>query len=235
MQKKAFILRHVCFEDLGTLEAVLIQFNYSIKYIEVGYDNLSEVLKDPCDLLVVLGGPIGVFEVDNYPFISEELDLIRQRVTRNAPTLGICLGAQMIAHVCGGSVYSAEEKEIGWSPLKLTYDEKTHYFKHLENVNVLHWHGDTFTKPENPHFKIHASTSLCQHQAFTVGTNILGLQFHGEVDAKQMEKWLIGHAHEISCLQNQSVKLLREQARLFGETTKKHVQLFFESWIKQLI
>ena len=233
MQKTAFVLRHVGFEDLGTLEEVLKTKHYTIQYFEVGYDDLN-IKPESCDLLVILGGPIGVFETDNYPFIPKELEIIKARTLLNLPTLGICLGAQMIAHVCGGRVYSADKKEIGWSPLTLSYGNSEPYFKHLENTAVLHWHRDTFTKPDDAKFKIHASTPLCKHQAFTYGNNVLGLQFHCEVDARAMEKWLIGHAHEISCLKDATVQSLRAQAQKYGEQTKTRSKLFFTEWLAQL-
>ena len=130
----------------------------------------------------------------DYPFLQQEIDLLKVRLEKNLPTLGICLGTQLIAHALGAKVYAGHSKEIGWSKLTLPVAENNP-LQALENIEVLHWHGDTFDLPEQA--ELLASSDLYPNQAFRVGQNILALQFHAEVASESLEKWLIGHTCEL--------------------------------------
>jgi GMP synthase (glutamine-hydrolysing) len=176
--KEAIVIRHVYFEGLGSFESVLEDHDVVIRYVEAGIDHITSIDPETADLLIVLGGPIGACEDDNYPFLKHELGLLRQRLAAGRPTLGICLGAQMIARALGARVYPAPRKEIGWSRLILTDAGRKSPLRHLETP-VLHWHGDTFDLPEGA--TALASTETCVNQAFSIGSNLLALQFHPEV------------------------------------------------------
>lgn len=145
-------------------------------------------------LLIILGGPIGIYETADYPFLQQEIDLLKVRLKKNLPTIGICLGAQLIAHALGAKVYAGHAKEIGWSTLSLA-DVADHPLAALASTPVLHWHGDTFDLPAQA--ELLASSDLYPNQAFRVGPHILALQFHAEVAADSLEKWLIGHTCEL--------------------------------------
>src|SRR5690242_20401711 len=115
--RSATVIQHVAFEDLGTLEPALQAAGFTLQRLQAGVDDLCI---DPvaCDLLIVLGGPVGVYERQAYPWIEDELALLRARLTAGAATLGICLGAQLMAAALGAEVYAGRHgKEIGWSPL----------------------------------------------------------------------------------------------------------------------
>jgi GMP synthase (glutamine-hydrolysing) len=195
--KSAVAIRHVHFEDLGTLGPVLRGAEYTITYLDVGIDDLMTL--DPLrpDLLVVLGAPVGVYESEAYPFLLTERELLVARLRANLPTLGICLGGQQIATALGAKVRPGGFKEIGFSQLDLTDAGRKSPLRHFEGVTVLHWHGDVFDIPDGA-VRL-AATALCQNQAFSVGRNVLALQFHPEVDTSRgLEAWLIGHAAELA-------------------------------------
>ncbi len=118
--KRAVAVRHVAFEDLGYLEAVLCARGYGVQYMDAGTDDLAGLEGQPPDLLVVLGGPIGAYEDETYPFIRDELKVLEARLVRDLPTLGICLGSQLMARALGARVYPGPRKEIGWAPVTLT-------------------------------------------------------------------------------------------------------------------
>ncbi|WP_347455729.1 glutamine amidotransferase [Acinetobacter thermotolerans] len=188
-----YAIQHLAFEDLGAWEDVFYQLGLRVRYFEAGVDDLTKAYEHK-GLTVILGGPIGVYETEDYPFLQQEIDLLKVRLEQNLPTIGICLGAQLIAHALGGKVYAGHAKEIGWSKLTLTQVENNPLVV-LENTEVLHWHGDTFDLPVQA--ELLASSALYLNQAFRVGENILALQFHPEIAADSLEKWLIGHTCEL--------------------------------------
>lgn len=188
-----YAIQHLAFEDLGAWEDVFYQLGLRVRYFEAGIDDLRKAYEYK-GLTIILGGPIGVYETEDYPFLQQEIDLLKVRLEKNLPTLGICLGAQLIAHALGAKVYAGHSKEIGWSKLTLPVAENNP-LQALENIEVLHWHGDTFDLPEQA--ELLASSDLYPNQAFRVGQNILALQFHAEVASESLEKWLIGHTCEL--------------------------------------
>ncbi|WDZ52445.1 glutamine amidotransferase [Acinetobacter vivianii] len=191
--KTVNVIQHLAFEDLGSLEDVFYQLGFRVRYFEAGVDDLSPALNYE-GLTVILGGPIGVYETEDYPFLVDEIAGLKQRLKANKPTIGICLGAQLIAHALGAKVYAGHQKEIGWSQLEIKAVENNPLAA-LENVKVLHWHGDTFDLPSNA--TLLASSAIYPNQAFSIGNNILALQFHLEITEQSFEKWLIGHTCEI--------------------------------------
>jgi len=230
--KTAAAIRHVHFEDLGAFESVLTSSGYHIQYCDAGISDLRSPELADCDLLVVLGGPIGAYEEGKYPFLADEIAIIQKRLNFARPALGICLGAQLFARALNARVCPGPAKEIGWAPLTLTPEGKHSPMRCLEGVPVLHWHGDTFDLPEGA--ELLASTAICQNQAFRYGKSVLAFQFHPEASAKSFERWLIGHAVEISNVTGLSVKKLRsDTARLAPESAPLGQQCLRE-WLEGL-
>src|SRR5262249_36501207 len=151
------------------------------------------------DLAVVLGGPISVYDAEDYPWLSAEIGWIRERIAADLPTLGICLGAQLMAAALKASVYPGRKKEIGWGELQAGDKAEAidGFREYLEQAGpVLHWHGDTFDLPEGARHL--ASSQFYRNQAFAWGEHCLAVQFHPEFNASRLEQWLIGHCGEIA-------------------------------------
>lgn len=232
--KTALAIRHVAFEDLGSFHAVLARRGYHVLFREAGADDLSAI--DPLgpDLLIALGGPIGVYEDGAYPWVRDELELLDRRLSADRPTLGICLGAQMMARALGANVYpGGNGKEIGWSPLMLTAAGHNSALAHIgpDRTDVLHWHGDTFDLPKGA--TLLASTSRYANQAFALG-RALGLQFHPEVTARGLERWFIGHTCEIGATKGVSVLGLRAATADQSPALEAQGPVFFEAWLDQI-
>ena len=195
-RKTALALRHVAFEDVGVWAATLEAAGYDLAYVEVGLRPLPLDRVQACDLLIVLGAPIGVYETEAYPFLVEEIAAIKRRLAALRPTLGVCLGAQLMAAALGARVAPGPGKEIGYAAVELLPTAKASPLATIDGVNVLHWHGDAFDPPSGAERL--AATTLCPNQAFRIGDWALALQFHVEADPLAIETWLIGHAVELS-------------------------------------
>jgi len=224
-------IRHIGFEDLGSFAAPLRESGYDIEYIDVAESDPATLDALAADLLVVLGGPIGVYDHDAYPVVTDEIRLLRARLAADRPTLGICLGAQLMAAALGARVYPGPTREIGWSALELADAAKPNPLAALREVPVLHWHGDTFDLPEDT--TLLASTALCKNQAFSRGPNVLGLQFHPEVLGARFEHWLLGHANELATAGIDPGMLRRDSQRYAGDLEKAGAGML-AAWLSQL-
>ncbi len=231
-QRKALLLRHVAFEDAGTLAEALERSGFRLQYVEAGTQSLRGVDAD-ADLLVILGGPISVNGVEDFPFLQEALALVKARLAADLPTLGICLGAQLMAVALGARVFRGPRKEIGWSPLALTPEGRDSVLRHLEGVPVLHWHGETFELPGG--VRSLAATPGYPNQAFRWGRRGLALQFHPEVMAEEgLERWFIGHIEEISATPGISVQQLRRDTALHAPTLPPRAAALWRSWLAEV-
>jgi GMP synthase (glutamine-hydrolysing) len=229
---RTLAIRHVPFEDLGLLGPLLAERHHEVRYVEAPTADLDTVDPLEPDLLVVLGGPIGVYENDRYPFLDAEVALIAERLGAGRPTLGICLGSQLMASALGARVYASGTKEIGWATLALTPDGADSCLRHLTDVPVLHWHGDTFDLPGGA--KRLASTDVCPNQAFSVGRHALGLQFHAEAAGRALEAWFVGHTCEIAATPGISVPQLRAATARCSPAIEAHGRACFGEWLAAL-
>src|SRR6202167_3414078 len=231
-EKTCLAVRHVAFEDLGLLAALLAARGYGVRWLEAGVDPIPAAALVEPDLVVVLGGPIGVYEADTYPFIAAEIAAIAARLTSNKPMLGICLGAQMMAAALGARVAPGPVKEIGWAPLTLTAAGKTSVLAPLGTSPVLHWHGDNCELPAGCEGL--ASTPHCPVQAFARLPSQLALQFHLETEPARFESWLIGHTVELGKA-GIDPRELRTQGRTLGPATRERGEKVFSTWLDRAI
>ncbi len=214
VQKQAMIITNVAFEGAGRLTPWLLSLGYGIREVDASTADWSEISATAADLWVLMGGPVGVYETAAYPFLVHELSALQIRLRACRPTLGICLGAQLIAQAAGGRVYPGHAgAELGWGTLLPGRD--AHAFSWWtpmvgETLQVLHWHGDTMDLPAGAHHL--AASSRYENQAFMLGQHALGLQFHAEITAMDLERWYVGHAKELS-LAGVSIPALREEGR----------------------
>ncbi len=229
----AVAIRHVAFEDLGTLAAALARRGYACSYRDASVDDLAAPDLAAADLVIVLGGPIGAYQGELYPFLHDELRLIERRLGAGKPVLGICLGSQLMALALGARVYPGTGKEIGWAPVALTEAGRASALAPLgRGAPVLHWHGDTFDLPRGA---VHlAQTERYRHQAFAWGTHGLALQFHLEIEAAGLERWYIGHACEIAGTPGLSVPVLRGEAEHWAPPLAPLAARAVEAWLDGL-
>jgi GMP synthase (glutamine-hydrolysing) len=225
--KKATIVQHVSFEDLGSFEKTLVSRGFELRYLLAGRDSLAAAnLGDP-DLAVFLGGPISVNDTAVYSFIKEELQFLSERLNQRRPTLGICLGAQLMCRALGGHVQPMQQKEITWSRLEIHGGESS-ILASLEGFPVMHWHGEQFSIPASA--RLLASTPLCPHQAFAVDDFALGLQFHPEVTRRGLELWYVGHCAELAQAEI-DIGRLRRDAEEYGPALENRGGKMLSDWL----
>jgi GMP synthase (glutamine-hydrolysing) len=227
--KTVLAIRHVPFEDLGSFALLLAQSGYAIRYVDAPTADFVQLQKLPHDLLVVLGGPIGVNDGRDYPFLNHELGFIEARLKRELPTLGICLGSQFIAKALGARVYRNGGMELGWKALELSEVGRASPLKYLTGP-VFHWHGEGFELPAGATHL--AATDGAPHQAFARGKT-LALQFHPEVTAKGLEQWYVANTGELKergILPDE----LRQESRRLAPAMEQQAAAFLVDWLETI-
>lgn len=182
-------IQHAENEGPGAFKQVLAAVNTPFHTTEI-FLNRRLPLPSNCNGVIILGGPMNVDEEAKYPFLKKEKEFISNLLKEEIPLLGICLGAQLIAQVAGGTVFRAKEKEFGWYPVTLTEEgQKDTLFQDFPtSLEVFQWHEDTFELP--PQAKRLATSESCFNQGFKIGKQAYGIQFHLEADAKMIYDWL---------------------------------------------
>ena len=176
---KIHYLQHVPFEGLGSIESALKEGGHSISVTRLFSDDpLPDI--SAFDWLIVMGGPMGIKDEDEYSWLRTEKEFIKKTIQTGKVVLGICLGAQLIAEVLGAKVYKNKYREIGWFDIKLNPDLNQTLLKGIfpEKCEVFHWHGDTFEIPDKA-IPI-CSSEATPNQGFIFDNRVVALQFHLE-------------------------------------------------------
>jgi GMP synthase (glutamine-hydrolysing) len=203
--RKLLVCQHVPYEILGTLNPLLKEAGFRIRYVNFGRHPDAQPSLEGYAGLVILGGPMCVDDDEAHPHLRTELRLIEQAIAREVPLLGICLGAQLIAKALGAWVGRNHTKEIGWfdvAPTEAAKDDAL--LRHLAaRERIFQWHGDTFDIPRSAaHLALSAT---CPNQAFRYGKSVYAFQFHLEVDEAMIDRWfrVPVHRREVEEMQGQ--------------------------------
>ena len=188
--RKIMVLQHVGHEPLGTLNPMLKAAGFRIRYVNFGRNPESAPSLEGYRGLIVLGGPMGVYEANKYPHLKTEIEMITDALKRNIPILGICLGSQLMAHALGAKVFKGPKPEMGWMEIqRTTAGAKDPLFSSYESTEkIFQLHQDTFDLPSGA-VQL-ARSALYEGQAFRYGDKAYALQFHLEVDKPMIHRWL---------------------------------------------
>ena len=187
---KILVFQHVPYEPLGTLDPLLKEAGFRIRYVNFSREPHHRPAVDKYVALIVLGGPMNADQIDTYPNLLTEVDIIREALDTGISVLGICLGAQLLAKAIGGAVRRNPDREIGWYDVELTEqgaaDPVLSAFARRQQV--FQWHEDGIELPPD---SVHlASSPASRIQAFRYGEHAYGFQFHLEADGSLIERWL---------------------------------------------
>ena len=206
LSKNILVIQNIGCEHLGNLAKLFELDGFSVTILN------SQNHSIPTDLIsysgiIILGGPMSVY--DNYEYLENEQKLIKKAVDMNIPTLGICLGSQLIAEAMGGKVYPGNLKEIGWYDIEITENGSRDIFNGVTTLKntVFQWHGDTFELPPSAIILAKSDTYV---QAFRIKTAI-GIQFHIEVDESMIDEWIRVYSKELSHLNLDKSKIISHQ------------------------
>ncbi|MBB5686217.1 glutamine amidotransferase [Sphingobium boeckii] len=232
MSKTALIVRHVPYEGIAGFRDPVEQAGYEISRIDVCDPAFSDADLVSPDLVILMGGPMGVYERAKNPWIAHEIERLAERLEADRPTLGVCLGAQMVAAALGADVYPGPAKEIGFHPIALTDHGAGTPLAHLEDMPVLHWHGDTFDLPA--HTEWLARSARYPHQAFRRGSSLLALQFHAEMGIDpRIDAW-IESSHESLDALGLCPRALRREYDERGPAVVSAGQAMIGAWLEGL-
>ena len=231
---KVLVFQHVPFEPLGTLDPLLKEAGFRIRYVNFGREPDSRPTLDGYAALIILGGPMNSDQIDSYPNLLTEVEIIREAVERDMSVLGICLGAQLLAKALGGAVSRNAVREIGWYHVDMTpaglSDPVLSTF--AESQEVFQWHEDGISLP--PGADLLASSPASPVQAFRFGEHAYGFQFHLEANRPLIDRWLSVPAH-LEVLEQEEGNVdpaaISRQADTSVNPMEKLSQATFSRWI----
>lgn len=193
---KVHYLQHVPFENLGNIEIWIRERNHELTVTRV-YENPDFPAMADFEWLIIMGGPMNIYEDKRYPWLTSERQFIKETIHAGKTVLGICLGAQLVADALGSKVFPNTHKEIGWFPVELTPEGRASDL--LRNFpaqcEVFHWHGDTFHLPQGA-VQL-ARSQACEQQTFLYQERVLALQFHLETTRSSAEQLIENCRNEL--------------------------------------
>jgi GMP synthase (glutamine-hydrolysing) len=229
---RALVVHHVEHEGLAAFAGPLAERGYAREHVFAGDGGFAAIDFLEPDLLVLLGGPMGVYERAAHPWIEGELARIAMRIMAGGPTLGVCLGAQLIAAALGAEVKSGPVREVGFAPMTLTAAGRRSPLAALDGVPILHWHGDGFAVPEGA---ILLAETAHFAQAFAIGSTLLALQCHPEMGSPDdgIDRWLAEDADYVIGAGTTEAMIRADHAAL-GAVAASAGQRLLHDWLAGL-
>lgn len=182
--------------------------------------------------LIILGGHMNAHEDDNYPYLKHVVDLIHQFHAENKPIMGVCLGSQLIARAFGSQVYPHSQPELGFSPLRVVEPLATEPWLQTcpVDLHIMQWHFDTFDLPVQATLLM--TNDICKHQAYRIGTNIYGFQFHLEVTPDIIADWLAAKSDWIDTHYPQLDQQIQEQIEAYADGAATFAEQVAYAWVE---
>lgn len=230
---KALIVCHQSPQDSGTIKTVLEERGFDITTVMGYQDKLPGIDPLDHDVSVFMGGPMGVYQADLFPYLNHEVAYLQKRLAVDKPILGICLGAQLMAKALGKDVYKGKQgKEVGFLPI--TVHDKSSPVRHFDEslTRVMQWHGDTFDFPDNA--TLLASSDLYKHQIYSHGKRAMALQCHVEVTQDILESWMAIDYAELEAFK-QPVPQFRAEVKERAPLLEKQMRLFLNEWLDKVL
>jgi GMP synthase (glutamine-hydrolysing) len=229
---RALVVHHVAHEGLAAFAGPLGERGYAVEHVFAGDPAFAAIDFLEPDLLVLLGGPMGVYEREANPWIEGELARIAMRIMAGGATLGVCLGAQLIAAALGAEVKPGPVREVGFAPVSLTEAGRTSPLAALAGVPILHWHGDVFRVPAGG--VLLAQTDAAP-QAFALGDAVLALQCHPEMGMADdgIDVWLAEDADYVIGAGTTEAVIRADRAAL-GDAAARAGQAMLRDWLARL-
>lgn len=230
---KIHVLQHSSINTLGTIEEYAKTKNHRLESTRF-YETKAPPELDSFDLLIIMGGPMGIYDYEENPWLRDEKAFIKQAVEAGKPILGICLGAQLLADVLGARVYENRHMEMGWFPVRAVRDEnKPEFLKGLpDKITVFHWHSRTFDLPAGA---VHLFESEgCKNQGFIYNGRVVALQFHPEVNEERIQSLIkrFGDGMVNGPFVQKKQEMLGQQEYLAG--TKEFMFLILDKFEKMI-
>lgn len=226
-------LQHVPFEKPAVFSDWVEKKHYPASRTLL-YNNEKCPHQHTFEILVIMGGPMSIYDEKEYPWLKQEKEFIRKSIERRKLVLGVCLGAQLIADALGANVFKNEFEEIGWFPINLTSDGRKHRFFTDFPVTspVFHWHGNTFEIPENA---IHTlENPACRNQAFVYEDHVVALQFHMEIKQENISEMLFFAGNDITPSRYvQSADIISANATERTKPLNKYMLTFLDRFVAQ--
>jgi len=227
----AVVIRHLDIAHLGSFDSLLRERGYEIITIDASDLHPGSVEMIDADLVVVLGGDMGAYQTDEYGYLVDELDLLAKRLEDEKPTLGLCLGAQLIAHALGGRASKGKSVVIGFRDVNLTEAGLDSPLRHFAGVPVMQWHGDSFRLPAGATRL--ASSAEYSNEAFRLGDYALAVQFHPEITGTMYEEWIEQGAAELARHGIDGAELLEQRDR-YAERMERAALAMLGEWLDAL-